>query len=96
MDDYNFWADLLASYRASPDAIKALWLLVPLAPALGFSALGIAVALRLTESRTRASDRAAPGEEARAEISLHTAVSDAPLIEIEADRQPVSRRLPSR
>ncbi|MCO5155736.1 MAG: hypothetical protein M9945_03120 [Aquamicrobium sp.] len=30
MEDYSFWADLLASYRASPDIIKALWLMVPL------------------------------------------------------------------
>lgn len=45
MEDYNFWADLLASYRASPDAIKALWLLVPLAPALGLLALALAARL---------------------------------------------------
>lgn len=29
MQDYNFWADLLATFKASPDWIKALWLLVP-------------------------------------------------------------------
>lgn len=29
MQDYNFWADLLATFRASPDFIKALWLIVP-------------------------------------------------------------------
>lgn len=29
MDDYNFLADLLATFRASPDFIKALWLIVP-------------------------------------------------------------------
>jgi hypothetical protein len=29
MDNYNFWADLLATFKSSPDWIKALWLLVP-------------------------------------------------------------------
>lgn len=29
MDDYNFLADLLATFRASPDVIKALWLIIP-------------------------------------------------------------------
>ena len=29
MDNYNLAADLLATFRASPDVIKALWLLVP-------------------------------------------------------------------
>lgn len=43
MNDYNFWADLLASYRASPDLIKALWVLVP--PAF---LLGLVAVLRLT------------------------------------------------
>ena len=51
MEDYNFWADLLASYRASPDAIKALWLLVPLAPALGLLVLAVAAAARLVVPR---------------------------------------------
>ena len=27
MTDYNFWADLLATFRSSPDWIKALWIL---------------------------------------------------------------------
>ena len=92
MEDYNFWADLLATYRASPDLIKALWLLVPLAPA----ALGIGAALRLMEPRQRVPEHAAPEKERRAEIALHTAVSGVPLIEMEADKQPVSRRLPYR
>jgi hypothetical protein len=48
MNDYNFWADLLASYRASPDLIKALWVLVP--PAF---LLGLVAALRLTPWRMR-------------------------------------------
>jgi len=29
MDNYNLAADLLATFRASPDIIKALWLIVP-------------------------------------------------------------------
>ncbi|MGV1949651.1 hypothetical protein ACQZ44_02405 [Agrobacterium vitis] len=29
METYDIWADLLATFRASPDAIKALWLLIP-------------------------------------------------------------------
>ena len=29
MQDYNFWADLLLTFKSSPDWIKALWLLVP-------------------------------------------------------------------
>lgn len=29
MQDYSFAADFLATFRASPDFIKALWLLVP-------------------------------------------------------------------
>ena len=57
MELYNFWADLLASYRASPDLVKAMWLLVPLAIALGFAALAIGVALRLTEPHRRARPR---------------------------------------
>ena len=51
MEDYNFWADLLASYRASPDGVKALWLLVPLAPALGLFMLAVAAAARLVVPR---------------------------------------------
>ncbi len=49
MDDYNFWADLLTSYRASPDLIKALWVLVP--PAF---LLGLVAVLRLTRRAARA------------------------------------------
>ncbi|MCO5064205.1 MAG: hypothetical protein M9924_07275 [Rhizobiaceae bacterium] len=29
MDSYSFWQDFFISYRASPDAIKALWLTMP-------------------------------------------------------------------
>ena len=48
MDGYNFWADLLASYRASPDVIKALWVLIP--PAF---LLGLVAVLRLTRRPAR-------------------------------------------
>jgi hypothetical protein len=43
MEDYNFWTDLLTSYRASPDSIKAMWLMVPLLLAAGFFALTVAL-----------------------------------------------------
>ncbi len=29
MTDYNFWADLLDTFKSSPDWIKALWLTIP-------------------------------------------------------------------
>ncbi|MGC4026693.1 MAG: hypothetical protein QM744_17070 [Mesorhizobium sp.] len=29
MEPYSFWQDFFATYRSSPDAIKALWLIVP-------------------------------------------------------------------
>ncbi|WP_137113772.1 MULTISPECIES: hypothetical protein [Mesorhizobium] len=29
METYSFWQDFFATYRSSPDAIKALWLIVP-------------------------------------------------------------------
>lgn len=29
MEPYYFWQDFFISYRASPDAIKALWLIEP-------------------------------------------------------------------
>ena len=28
-NDYNFWADLLTTYRSSPDWLKFLWLFIP-------------------------------------------------------------------
>ncbi|WP_137137079.1 hypothetical protein [Rhizobium sp. FKY42] len=49
MDNYNLAADLLATFRASPDVIKALWLLVPPGFVLGLLHLG----LRWRERRTR-------------------------------------------
>lgn len=48
MEDYNLWADLLRSYRASPDIIKALWVLAP----PGF-VLGLVAILRLTRRSPR-------------------------------------------
>ncbi|RFC67516.1 hypothetical protein [Mesorhizobium sp. GR13] len=29
MEPYNFWQDFFATFRSSPDAIKALWLIAP-------------------------------------------------------------------
>lgn len=29
METYDFWTNLFAAYRASPDLIKVLWLLIP-------------------------------------------------------------------
>lgn len=39
MDDYSFAADLLATFRASPDFIKALWLIIPPGFVLGLMGL---------------------------------------------------------
>ena len=30
-NDYNFWADLLSTYRANPDWLKFFWLFIPAA-----------------------------------------------------------------
>lgn len=51
MEDYNFWADLLASYRASPDGVKALWLMAPLIVAAGLFVLMAGAAARLMARR---------------------------------------------
>ncbi|HRP78861.1 MAG TPA: hypothetical protein PL183_07130 [Aquamicrobium sp.] len=86
MEDYNFWADLLTSYRASPDSIKAMWLMVPLLLAAGFFALTVAAAMRLMDRREASPMQA--GEE-RSDAEWLTAVSLPPLIEHErTDRQP--------
>ena len=45
MDNYNFWADLLTSYRLSPDWIKALMITVP--PAFLLGVLGLLLDFRL-------------------------------------------------
>ena len=37
MENYSFWQDFFATYRSSPDAIKALWLLVPPTFAVAFT-----------------------------------------------------------
>lgn len=56
MDNYNFLADLLATFRASPDFIKALWLVIP--PIFMLAVIGLLVwALRL---RMRPKPEAAP------------------------------------
>ncbi|MGC4024504.1 MAG: hypothetical protein QM744_04730 [Mesorhizobium sp.] len=31
MENYSFWQDFFATYRSSSDAIKALWIVAPLA-----------------------------------------------------------------
>ncbi|MCJ8506800.1 hypothetical protein MUU53_02615 [Rhizobium lemnae] len=49
MDNYNLAADLLATFRASPDVIKALWLLVPPGFVLGL----LHLLLRWREGRAR-------------------------------------------
>jgi len=51
MEEYNFWADLLRSYRDSPDIIKALWVLAP----PGF-VLGLVAVVRLTRRKARRDD----------------------------------------
>lgn len=76
MEDYSFWADLLASYRASSDIIKALWLLVPLLFAAGFLALAVGAALLLTERRGRTFEPSFPArEEEKSEYEWHTAAA---------------------
>ncbi|MGC4026507.1 MAG: hypothetical protein QM744_16020 [Mesorhizobium sp.] len=37
MENYSFWQDFFATYRSSPDAIKALWLIVPPTFAVAFA-----------------------------------------------------------
>ncbi|MDQ0456104.1 hypothetical protein [Rhizobium paknamense] len=46
-NEYSFLADLLATYRASPDLVKALWLLIPPAFTLGVLALLLRYRLRV-------------------------------------------------
>lgn len=46
MDDYNFAADLLATFRASPDFIKALVVLIPPCFMLAFIRLMLALPRR--------------------------------------------------
>lgn len=88
MEDYSFWADLLASYRASPDIIKALWLLVPVLVAAGFFALGVGMAMRLTDRRETFPLQA---EEERPDPEWLTAVAQPPLIEHERADSPARR-----
>lgn len=46
-DNYSFAADLLATFRASPDIIKALWLIIP----PGFIVCVLRLLLRWREGR---------------------------------------------
>lgn len=94
MEQYSFLADLLESYRASPDIIKALWVLTP--PG---SVLVMAAILRMTR-------RPAPADPAESERLYATAAEDddvvllrvdeealqGPLIDSDAARSPVSLR----
>lgn len=57
MENYNLAADLLATFRASPDVIKALWLLVPPVFMLGL----LHLLLRWREGRTRLWRVSGPG-----------------------------------
>ena len=34
MQDYNFWADILTTFRSSSDLVKIVWLLMPVLSAL--------------------------------------------------------------
>lgn len=88
MEDYSFWADLLASYRASPDIIKALWLMVPLVFAAGFFALGVGLALRLTDRRETSPLQA---EEKGPDPEWLTAIALPPSIEHEQADAPARR-----
>ena len=47
MDNYNFWADLLLTFKSSPDWIKALWLLVPPAFLLALIAMAMRFGLAM-------------------------------------------------
>jgi hypothetical protein len=57
MESYNFWQDVFDTYQSLPDWLKALWLIVPPAFALGSLAL---VARMRTGGRPV--DRAIQGE----------------------------------
>ena len=93
MEAYNFWADLLASYRASPDIIKALWLLVPLVVAAAIFVLAAAAAMRLTERRGGPGAQARPQEEeSPAGRQWLTAAVPAPLIGHERADEAANRR----
>ena len=93
MEAYNFWADLLASYRASPDFIKALWLLAPLIVAAGLFVLMAAAAMRLTERRGEPGEPAhRPEEESEAGRHWLTAATPVPLIGHERADEAADRR----
>jgi len=92
MEEYSFLADLLESYRASPDIIKALWVLTP--PG---SVLALAAILRMTRRPAApAGGERSDAMSVEAEVVLlradETAALQAPLAESEAGRAPVSFR----
>ncbi len=39
MENYNFWADLLSTFRSMPDWIKVVWLVIPPVFVLGLVGL---------------------------------------------------------
>lgn len=63
MENYNLAADLLATFRAAPDFIKALWLLVP--PCFAFAVLKLLMSgWRATRTRASFLDQGVPTSEA--------------------------------
>ena len=52
MDGYNFWKDLLDTYQSLSDGMKALWLIVPAAFALGLAWLILRTRIALRKIQT--------------------------------------------
>jgi len=50
MEDYNFWKDFFDTYQSFPDWMKALWLVVPPAFALGLLALAMRYRVALKQA----------------------------------------------
>ncbi|MBA8901530.1 hypothetical protein [Phyllobacterium sp. P30BS-XVII] len=57
MNDYNFWAHLLDTFQASPDLIKAIWLLTP-----PFFMLGLVVLTLRFKIDSKRADKGLGGE----------------------------------
>jgi hypothetical protein len=56
--DYNFWADLLTTYRSNPDWLKFLWVFVP-AALLTLAGCGLSRLVRVAvEAKTHQQPRA--------------------------------------
>lgn len=92
MEDYSFWADLLTSYRESPNLIKALWLMVPLVFAAGFFVLATGAAMRLMEPRgERETPSSVRGREGEPDREWLAAAAQSPLIGHERADEPVNR-----